>query len=159
MSDAIGSEPVVPSAEPTTSSSRASAEAEGASAERDPRGAQPDDAAANQDAGNAQGEPKSERLTDALADLLQMAVNYLRQEAAGLMRDKVVLPGQKLGAMVAFALAASFLFALGVAFLAVALLLLLAKYLTWPGALGAIGGVLVVGAAIFTSLKVRSTQR
>jgi hypothetical protein len=102
---------------------------------------------------------KPESLTDAVADLLQMAVNYLRQETAGVMRDKVVLPGQRLGMMVAFALAASFLLALGLGFLAVALLLLLAQYLTWPGALGAIGGVLLVGAAVLTALKVRSMQQ
>ena len=104
-------------------------------------------------------EPKPESLIDAMADLLQMAVNYLRQETAGVMRDKVVLPGQQLGKMVAFALAASFLLALGLAFVSVALLLLLARYLTWPGALGLIGGVLLVGAAVFTTLKVRSTQK
>jgi hypothetical protein len=102
---------------------------------------------------------KAESLTDAVADLLQMAVNYLRQETAGVMRDKVVLPGQRLGMMVAFALAASFLLALGLGFVAVALLLLLAQYLTWPGALGAIGGVLLVGAAVLTALKVRSMQQ
>jgi hypothetical protein len=102
---------------------------------------------------------KPESLTDAVADLLQMAVNYLRQETAGVMRDKVVLPGQRLGMMVAFALAASFLLAIGLAFVSVALLLLLAKYLTWPGALGAIGGVLLLGAAVFTALKVRSMQQ
>lgn len=104
-------------------------------------------------------EAKRESLTDAVADLLQMAVNYLRQETAGVMRDKVVLPGQRLGMMVAFALAASFLLALGLAFVAVALLLLLAQFLTWPGALGAIGGVLLVGAAVLTALKVRSLQQ
>jgi hypothetical protein len=113
--------------------------------------AQPDSASAP--------EAKPESLTDAIADLLQMAVNYLRQETAGVMRDKVVLPGQRLGMMVAFALAASFLLAFGLAFVAVALLLLLAQYLTWPGALGAIGGVLLVGAAVLTALKVRSMQQ
>jgi hypothetical protein len=143
MSDVLGSEPVAPPGEPTVAPPHDSTASEGAQ----PEGA------------GAEGERKSERLSDAIADLLQMAVNYLRQETAGIMRDKVVLPGQKLGAMVGFALAASFLFALGVGFLAVALLILLANYLTWPGALGAIGGVLVVGAAIFTSLKVRSMQR
>ena len=104
-------------------------------------------------------EPKPESLIDAMADLLQMAVNYLRQETASVMRDKVVLPGQQLGKMVAFALAASFLLALWLAFVAVALLLLLARYLTWPGALGLIGAVLLIGAAVFTTLKVRSTQK
>ena len=104
-------------------------------------------------------EPKAETLTDAVADLLQMAVNYLRQETAGVMRDKVVLPAQQLGKMIAFAQAAAFLFALGLGFVAVALLLLLAQFLTWPGALGAIGAALLLGASLFTYLKVRSTQK
>jgi hypothetical protein len=101
---------------------------------------------------------KSESLIDAIADLLQMLVNYLRQEASELMRDKFVLPAQKVGAMIAFAFAAAFLLALGLGFIAVALLLLLSKWLTWPGALGLIGVLLVAGAAVATMLKVRSTQ-
>jgi hypothetical protein len=103
-------------------------------------------------------EPKAESLIDAIADLLQMAVNYLRQETAGVMRDKVVLPGQQLGQLVAFAFAAAFLLALGIGFIAVAILLILAYYLTWPGALALIGGLLLIGAAVFTYLKVRSIQ-
>ncbi|MDR3687377.1 MAG: hypothetical protein P4L93_10520 [Coriobacteriia bacterium] len=103
-------------------------------------------------------EPKPESLVDAIADLLQMAVNYLRQEAAGVMRDKVVLPGQQLGRLIAFALAAAFTLSLGIGFVAVAILLVLAHYLTWPGALALIGVLLLLGAALFTYLKVRSIQ-
>jgi len=106
----------------------------------------------------AEPEPKPESLVDAIADLLQMAVNYLRQETAGVMRDKVVLPGQQLGRLVAFAFAAAFLLALGLGFIAVAILLVLAYYLTWPGALALIGVLLLLGAALFTYLKVRSIQ-
>ena len=103
--------------------------------------------------------PRSETLTDAIADLMQMAVNYLRQETAGVMRDKVVLPAQKLGMLIAFAFAAAFLLALGIGFVAVALLLVLAHFLGWSGALGLIGGLLLIGAAVFTYLKVRSVQK
>lgn len=103
--------------------------------------------------------PKLESIIDAVADLLQMIVNYLRQEAAALMHDKVVLPGQQLGRLIAFAFAAAFALALGIGFVAVALLLLLARWLTWPGALALIGGILIVCAAIFTWLKVRSIQK
>jgi hypothetical protein len=102
--------------------------------------------------------PKPESLVDAIADLMQMAVNYMRQETAGVMRDKVVLPGQVLGAFVAFALAAAFLLALGIGFIAVAVLLVLAHYLGWPGALALIGVLLLIGAGVFTYLKVRSLQ-
>ena len=102
---------------------------------------------------------KPESLIDMIADLLQMAVNYLRQETAAVMRDKVVLPGQQLGMTIAFAFAAAFLLALGLGFVAVALLLVLAELITWPGALGLIGVVLLIGAAVLTYLKVRSLQK
>ncbi len=102
--------------------------------------------------------PKPESLIDAIADLMQMAVNYLRQETAGVMRDKVVLPGQQLGMLVAFALAAAALLFLGIGFISVAVLLVLAHYLGWPGALALIGVVLLIGAGVFTYLKVRSIQ-
>jgi len=102
--------------------------------------------------------PKPESLIDAIADLMQMAVNYMRQETAGVMRDKVVLPGQQLGQLVAFALAAAALLFLGIGFISVAVLLVLAHYLGWPGALALIGAVLLIGAGVFTYLKVRSIQ-
>ena len=103
--------------------------------------------------------PQRESLVDAIADLLQMTVNWLRAEAADIVRDKVVLPTQQLGMMLAFVIAAATLMVVGVLFISVALLILLAKWLTWPGALGLIGGVLLIGAAIFTYLKVRSIQK
>jgi hypothetical protein len=106
-----------------------------------------------------QPEPKPETLTDAIADLLQMAVNYLRQETAGVMRDKVVLPGQQLGMLVAFALAAASLLFLGIGFIAVGALILLAQYVGWPAALAIVGVLLLIGAAVFTYLKVRSIQK
>ena len=102
--------------------------------------------------------PKPETLIDAVADLMQMVVNYMRQETAGVMRDKVVLPGQQLGMLVAFALAAAALLFLGIGFIAVAVLLVLAHYLGWPGALALIGVLLLIGAGVFTYLKVRSIQ-
>jgi hypothetical protein len=110
------------------------------------------------EASAAEPEPKRQTIIDAVADLLQMVVNYLRQEAAALMRDKVVLPGQQLGRLIAFAFAAAFALALGIGYVSVAVLLLLAQWLGWPGALALIGGILIAGAAIFTWLKVRSIQ-
>jgi hypothetical protein len=109
-------------------------------------------------AGGAEAPPKPESLTDAIADLMQMAVNYMRQETAGVMRDKVVLPGQQLGRLVAFAFAAAGLLFLGIGFISVAVLLVLAYFLGWPGALALIGVILLIGASVFTYLKVRSIQ-
>jgi hypothetical protein len=119
-------------------------------------------AAAEADAAPApepEGLPRSETLVDAIADLLQMAVNYLRQETAGVMRDKVVLPGQQLGMLIAFAIAAALTLFLGIGFVSVAILLVLAHYLGWPGALALIGVLLLIGAGVLTYLKVRSVQK
>lgn len=103
--------------------------------------------------------PADRTVIDAVADLLQTVVDWLRQEAEALVREKVVRPIQKVGLAVAAALAAGALLAFGLCFIAAGLLLLLAQWLTWPGALLAIGGVLVLGSAGFTVVKVRSMQR
>jgi hypothetical protein len=108
----------------------------------------------------AEEEPVIEResIVDAVADLLQMVVNYLRQEAAGIMRDKVVLPGQQLGMLVAFAMAAAALLVIGLCFLFVAFLMVLAGWIGWPGAFALVGAVILVGAGVLTYLKMRSIQ-
>ncbi len=99
-----------------------------------------------------------ENIVDAVADLLQMIVNWLRQEAAGIMRDKVVLPGQQLGMLVAFAMAAATLMVIGLCFLFVAFLMVLASYIGWPGALAVVGAAILIGAGVLTYLKMRSIQ-
>jgi hypothetical protein len=103
--------------------------------------------------------PERESLVDAIADLLQMAVDWLRAEAADLMRDKVVLPLQQLGLTLSSAMAAGCLFVVGMLFLFVALLLVLAAWLGWPGALTLVGCVILLGAGIFTFVKMRSLQK
>jgi len=95
---------------------------------------------------------------DAMQDLAQTAVDYIRTQAEDIMRDKVVLPAQKLGFTIASATAAGCLFALGIGFISVGLLILLAHFITWVGALCLIGAILVIGAGVFTYLKVRSMQ-
>ena len=102
--------------------------------------------------------PQRESVIDAVADLLQMLVNWLRQEAAGIMRDKVVLPGQQLGMLVAFAMAAAALLVIGLCFLFVAFLMVLAGWIGWPGAFALVGAAILVGAGILTYLKMRSVQ-
>jgi protein-S-isoprenylcysteine O-methyltransferase Ste14 len=88
-----------------------------------------------------------------------MAVNWLRAEAADIVRDKVVLPVQQLGMTLASAAAAAILLVVGLLFIFVAVLMLLAKWITWPGALGLVGGLTVLGAALFTYIKMRSIQK
>ena len=103
--------------------------------------------------------PPRQSVIDAVADLLQFIVDWLRQEAEAAVREKVVLPLQKLGLTLASAFAAAFLAALGIGFIAVGIFMLLGEWLTYPGALLLTGGVLVLGAVIFAVIKMRSMQK
>jgi hypothetical protein len=100
-----------------------------------------------------------EGIIDAVADLLQTASDWVRQEAETVVREKIVLPIQKLGLTIASASAAGCLLVVGLIFIAVALYLLLASWLTHPGALALIGGVYVVLSGVFIAIKVRSMQK
>jgi hypothetical protein len=100
-----------------------------------------------------------EGVIDAVADLLQTAVDWLRQEAGSLVREKIVLPVQKLGLTLASASAAGCLLVVGMIFIAVALFLLLAEWVGYPGALLIIGGVYVLLSVVFLAIKARSMQR
>ncbi len=104
------------------------------------------------------GTPERAGIIDAVADLIALFVEYVRQETGDVVRDKVVRPTQKAGQVVAFALAAGAVLSLGVAFVSVAILLVLARFLGWPGALMAVGGVLILGAGGLTYAKTRSMQ-
>lgn len=99
-----------------------------------------------------------EAIIDAVADLLQTAVDWLRQEAAGVVREKIVLPIQRLGLTLASASAAGCLIVIGLVFIAVAAFLFLAQWLGYPGALLLIGGIYVVASVIFIVIKVRLMQ-
>lgn len=100
-----------------------------------------------------------EAIIDAIADLLQTAVDWLRQEAASVVREKIVLPIQRLGLTLVSASAAGCLLVVGLVFIAVALFLLLAQWLGYPGALLLIGGVYVVASIVFIVIKVRLMQK
>jgi hypothetical protein len=97
-------------------------------------------------------------VVDAVADLLQTVVDYLRQEAGALVRDKVAAPLQRVGLVIAWASAAASVFVLGVLFVSAGVLLVIAKWLGWPGALFLVGGVLILGFVVFTALKMRSMR-
>lgn len=94
----------------------------------------------------------------AIAEFVQMVVDYVRQETGDLVHDKVVVPTQKAGQVIAFAMAAAFVLLLGVGYISVALMMILADFVGWPGALLIIGGVLVLGAGGLTYAKVRRIQ-
>jgi len=100
-----------------------------------------------------------EAVIDSVADLLQTAVDWLRQEAAGVVQDKIVAPLQRLGLTLASAAAAAALLVLGLTFISVALFLLLAQWVGYPGALLIIGAVLMLGSIVFLVIKVRLMQK
>jgi hypothetical protein len=97
-------------------------------------------------------------VADAIADLIRLFVDYVRQETDDLVHDKVVLPTQKAGQVVAFAMAAAMVLVLGIMFIAVAALIVLAGYVGWPAALAIVGTVLILGATGLTYAKMKKVQ-
>jgi hypothetical protein len=108
--------------------------------------------------GDKPGDDFLTRIVDQLLDLLQTARDWIRQEAEATVKEKIVPPLQKLGLAVASALGAVTFFILGLIFVAVAAIVALSQWLGVPLAFLIIGAVLLIGAAIFTSVKVRSMQ-
>jgi hypothetical protein len=99
------------------------------------------------------------RIIDELLDLLQTARDWIRQEAEATVKEKIVPPLQRLGIAVSSAAAAATLLVIGLIFIAVAAIVYLSQLLGVPLAFLIIGLVYIVGAAIFTAIKVRAMQR
>ena len=99
------------------------------------------------------------RLIDALVDLLETARDWLRQEAEETIREKVVLPLQRLGLTLASAAAAAALLGVALIFIAVAGVIALGNTIGYAWTFFAIGAVFLVGSAVFLVVKVRSIQR
>lgn len=114
----------------------------------DPAGPRPD----------TQDPPARASVADAVTELVQLSVDYVRQETGDLVHDKVVLPTQKAAMVVAFALGAASVLVLGICFIAVGALMLLASFIGWVSALFAVGGFMVLVAAFLSYLKTRSLQ-
>lgn len=98
-------------------------------------------------------------IIDATADLLQAVVDWLRQEAEAVVRDKFVVPVQRLGLTLAAAFAAACLATFGLALIGVAAFIVLAERLSYPGALALIGAIYLAAAAAFVVVKARTMQR
>jgi hypothetical protein len=103
--------------------------------------------------------PDRPTVAEAIADLVQMFVDYVRQETDDIVREKVVLPTQVAGQVVAFALAAAMVLFLGIGYISVAALMVLASYVGWPAALAIVGTLLIIGAAVLTYAKMRKVQK
>lgn len=103
--------------------------------------------------------PQRGTVADAVTEFIQLFVDYVRQETGDVVHDKVVLPTQKAGQVVAFAIAAALVLFLGVGYISVASLMLLASFIGWIAALYLVGGVLVLGAAGLTYAKMRKVVK
>ena len=99
------------------------------------------------------------RIIDQLADLLQTAVDWLRQEAEATVREKIVPPLQQLGLTVASATAAAVLLVVGLLFVAVSAIMGLGNWLGYAWAFLIVGALFLAGSAVFFVVKARSMQR
>ncbi len=102
--------------------------------------------------------PARATIADAITDFVQLIVDYVRQETGDVVHDKVVVPTQKAGMVIAFAIAAALVMFLGIAFISVALEMVLARYVGWPAALAITGSLLLAGAGGLSYAKVRQLQ-
>lgn len=99
------------------------------------------------------------RIIDQLLDLLQTARDWVQQEAEATVRTKIVPPLQKVGITIGAAIGAAAFLSLGAVFIAVAAIVYLSQLLGVPLAFLIIGSVYVLGALVFTLVKVRMMQR
>jgi len=99
------------------------------------------------------------RILDQLLDLVQTARDWVRQEAEAVVRDKIVPPLQQLGIAVASAWAAAVLLVLGLIFVVVAAIVFLCELVGVPLAFLIIGLALLIGAGVFTGMKVKAMQK
>jgi hypothetical protein len=106
-----------------------------------------------------QEDPVRPNLIDQVADLLQMASDWVRQEAESFFRNKMLIPLQKVGITVASAQAAGCLLVMGMIFLEVGVIMLMGQWLGYPVTFLIIGGVLLLGSAVFLGIKMRMMQR
>jgi tetrahydromethanopterin S-methyltransferase subunit G len=104
------------------------------------------------------GRPRSP-VIDAIADLMQTAVDWLRQEAEATVREKVVPPLQQVGIMIGAAIGASSAMVIGIIFVAVSLVMFVGGWIGYPFAFLAIGAAYLLVALVFTVVKVTKMQR
>jgi hypothetical protein len=106
-----------------------------------------------------EGEQQRQSLIDAVADLLQTASDWLRQEVETTVREKVALPLQNVGITVGSVAAAGRLAVMGLLFIAVALFMFLGQLIGYAGAFLLVGLVYVIGAVVFIVISQRKKLR
>jgi hypothetical protein len=100
-----------------------------------------------------------ERILDSVVDLLETARDWVRQEAEATVREKIVLPLQRLGLTLASAAAAAVLLVIALIFIAVAAVIALGGVIGYGWTFFAIGMTFLIGSAVFLAIKVRSMQK
>ncbi len=129
----------------------------------EPEPAVPGTAEATASAGAGADSPPSDdgqsrSVIDASVDFVQTSVAYARQEIGAAVRDKAIVPVQQTAADVAVLLAMALTLALGIAFIAVGLLLVIAALIGWPATMFVVGGILLVGAIIVMLIVIRRME-
>ena len=99
------------------------------------------------------------RIIDSLADLLQLATDWVRQEAEAVVREKIVAPIQQLGLTLAAAIAAATLLVIALIFIAVAAVIAMGDLIGYAWTFFLIGLVYLIGSAAFLVIKLRTMQR
>jgi hypothetical protein len=104
-------------------------------------------------------QPERPSILDEIADLLQMASDWVRQEAGSVMKQKVILPLQGVALMASAAQAAAALLVIGLIFVEVGMVMLMGEWLTYPVAFLVIGGVTLLGSLTFLVIRFKLVQR
>jgi hypothetical protein len=99
------------------------------------------------------------RILDSIVDLLETARDWVQQEAEATVREKIVLPLQRLGLTLASAAAAAALLVIALIFIAVAAVIALGSVIGYAWTFFAIGATFLIGSTLFLAIKVRSMQK
>ncbi len=104
------------------------------------------------------GQPRT--VIDASVDFVQTSVAYARQEIGAAVRDKAIVPVQDTAIDVAVLLAMALTLFLGIAFIAVGLLMVIAALIGWPATMFVVGGLLVIlGIVVILVIRGRMEAR
>lgn len=106
------------------------------------------------------GGPKvvSEETVDAVGDLVQMFVDYVRQQADDIVQTKVVGPLQTLGIAISTLSLAGCMLIFGLLWLSVGAFVALGMWLGWAIACVIVGGIYVLLALVFYVISRRNRQ-
>lgn len=110
--------------------------------------------------GATDGDTPPRSVIDASVDFVQTSVAYARQEIGAAVRDKAVVPVQETAVDVAVLLAMALTIFLGIAFIAVGLLMLIAHFIGWVATMFVVGGLLlIVGITVILVIRGRMEER